>query len=94
MLEVWYKGEKVEEYSRLCGAHKARIDYRHIIDWLVRKPGAFENYRYKDELYPTSVFRASYDVLKETNPQKYVKEYLGILKAASQNGELKVQQIN
>ena len=89
-LEIWYQGHKVEEYPRLGGSHKARIDYRHIIDWLIRKPGAFENYRYKDELYPTSIFRAAYDILKETNPQRYVKEYLGILKAASQNGEERV----
>lgn len=92
-LEIWYQGQKVEEYPRLCGAHKAKIDYRHIIDWLVRKPGAFENYRYKDELYPTTIFRAAYDLLKETNPQKCVKEYLGILKAASLNGEMRVGQI-
>lgn len=92
-VEIWYQGHKVEEYPRLGGAHKARIDYRHVIDWLVRKPGAFENYRYKDEMYPTSTFRAAYDALKETNPQRYVKDYLGILKAASQNGEGRVGQI-
>lgn len=92
-VEIWYQGHKVEEYPRLSGAHKARIDYRHVIDWLVRKPGAFENYRYKDEMYPTSIFRAAYDALKETNPQRYVKDYLEILKAASQNGEARVGQI-
>lgn len=92
-LEIWYQGQKVEEYPRLGGAHKARINYRHIIDWLIRKPGAFENYRYKDELYPTSIFRSAYDALKETNPQRYVKDYLGILKAASQNGEERVNLI-
>ena len=41
------------------------MDYRHIIDWLVRKPGAFENYRYRDELFPTSRFRMAFDELKE-----------------------------
>jgi len=92
-LEIWCQGHKLEEYPRLGGAHKARIDYRHIIDWLIRKPGAFENYRYKDELYPTSTFRAAYDALKDENPQKCVKEYLGILKAASQNGEERVGHI-
>ena len=92
-LEIWYQGQKVEEYPRLCGAHKARIDYRHIIDWLIKKPGAFENYRYKDELYPTTAFRAAYDLLKETHPQRHVKEYLSILKAASQDGEARVGQI-
>jgi hypothetical protein len=92
-LEIWYQGHKVEEYSRLAGSHKAKIDYRHVIDWLVRKPGAFENYRYKDEMYPTSIFRAAYDILKENAPQRFIKEYLGILKAASQNGEARVEQV-
>jgi hypothetical protein len=93
VVEVWYQGHKVEEFPRLAGAHKARIDYRHIIDWLLRKPGAFENYRYKEELYPTSTFRAAYDALKVGSPQNYIKEYLGILKAAAQNGEMRVVQV-
>lgn len=92
-IEIWYQRQKVEEFPRLCGENRAKIDYRHIIDWLVRKPGAFENYRYKDELYPTSTFRAAYDILKESNPQKCVKEYLEILKTASRNGEGRVGQI-
>jgi hypothetical protein len=46
----------------LRGRRKHRVDYRHIIDWLVRKPGAFENYRYRDELFPTSRFRMAFDI--------------------------------
>ena len=56
-IEVWYAGRKVEDLPRLRGRGKHRVDYRHIIDWLVRKPGAFENYRYREELFPTSRFR-------------------------------------
>lgn len=92
-VEIWFQGKQVEVYPRLKGERKARIDYRHIIDWLIRKPGAFENYRYKDELYPTSTFRAAYDFLTEANPQGCVKEYLGILKAASQDGEERINNI-
>jgi len=47
----------LEDLPRLRGRSKHRIDYRHIIEWLVRKPGAFENYRYKEDLFPTSRFR-------------------------------------
>jgi len=36
------------------GRRKHRVDYRHVIDWLVRKPGAFGNYWYRDELFPNS----------------------------------------
>ncbi len=58
----------MEELPRLRGRGKHRVDYRHIIDWLVRKPGAFENYRYREELFPTSRFRMASDALRETAP--------------------------
>ena len=48
-VEIWYADRKVEELPRLRGRSKHRIDYRHIIDWLVRKPGAFEHYRYRED---------------------------------------------
>ena len=47
-IEIWYWQEKVEELPRLRGRSKHRVDYRHIIEWPVRKPGAFENYRYTE----------------------------------------------
>ena len=92
-IEIWYQGHKVEEHVRLSGKGKASIKYSHIIDWLIRKPGAFENYLYKEQLFPTSTFRAAYDALKESNPATFVKQYLGILKAASKDGEARVGQI-
>src|ERR1044071_2583238 len=52
-------------------------EYRHIIEWLVRKPGAFENYRYQEDLFPTSRFRMAYDALKETTPGRSSQEHLG-----------------
>ena len=69
--EHWWPGDrKVEELPRLRGRSKHRIDYRHIIDWLVRKPGAFENYRYRSDLFPTSWFRLAYDALREEHGPK------------------------
>ena len=67
-VEVWYGQKKVEDLPRLRGRGKHRIDYRHIIEWLVRKPGAFENYRYQEDLFPTSRFRMAYDALRESTP--------------------------
>src|SRR5260370_25790002 len=52
--EIWYAPEKVEEMPRLRGRSKHRVDYRHIIDWLVRKPGAFESYPYREALFPST----------------------------------------
>ena len=89
-VEVWYGQRKVEDLPRLRGRSKHRVDYRHIIEWLVRKPGAFENYRYQEDLFPTSRFRMAYDALKETTPSRYTKEYLKILQLAAEEGEVQV----
>jgi hypothetical protein len=91
-IEVWYGQKKVEELPRLRGRGKHRVDYRHIIEWLVRKPGAFENYRYKEDLFPTSRYRMAYDALQESTPGRAVKEYLKILKLAAHAGETAVDE--
>jgi len=64
-LEVWYGQRCLEEIPRLRGESKHRINYRHVIDWLVRKPGAFTNYRYRSDLFPTHQFRMTYDYLQQ-----------------------------
>src|SRR4051812_16417474 len=43
-VELWYAQKRVEELPRLRGRGKHRINYRHVIDWLIRKPGAFADY--------------------------------------------------
>ena len=86
-LEVWYGGELQERLPRLRGRGHVRINYRHVIEWLVRKPGAFERYRYREEMFPTSRFRQAYDALREQEPQRAVREYLSILKLAAGEGE-------
>jgi hypothetical protein len=92
VVEVWYAGRKVEDLARLRGRGKHRVDYRHIIDWLVRKPGAFENYRYRAELFPTSRFRMAWDALRETSPLRANKRYLEILELAAKEGEARVDE--
>lgn len=91
-VEVWHGQRKVEDLPRLRGRSKHRVDYRHIITWLVRKPGAFENYRYQEDLFPTSRFRMAYDALRETAPSRSSKEYLQILKLAAEQGEVQVDE--
>ena len=77
-----------------CGEKgRHRIEYRHIIGWLVRKPGAFANYRYRADLFPSSHFRMAYDALKEQSPLRADKEYLKILDLAASEGETRVEQI-
>jgi Mu transposase, C-terminal domain len=91
-IEVWHGQKKLEELPRLRGRSKHRIDYRHIIEWLVRKPGAFENYRYKADLFPTSRFRMAYDALHQSAPRQAAKEYLKILRLAAEEGETPVDE--
>jgi hypothetical protein len=86
-LELRYAQRMVEKIPRIRGEGKHRIQYRHIIDWLVRKPGAFENYRYRDDLFPSSRFKMAYDYLKDHQPSRGTKEYLKILDLAAKESE-------
>lgn len=87
LLEVIYAQKTVERIPRLRGQDGHRINYRHIIDWLARKPGAFANYRYHSDMFPGSYFKMAYDDLKRQNPLQADKEYVQILKIAAQEGE-------
>jgi hypothetical protein len=93
-LEIWYGQNKVDTLPRLRGEGKHRINYRHIIDSLVRKPGAFENYRYREDLFPTSRFRIAYDDLKQRHSQRMAaKQYLNILHLAARESETAVDDV-
>ena len=89
-LDVFYGQSLVTTLPRLRGKKGSRINYRHVIDSLVRKPGAFEAYRYREELFPTSRFRMAYDALKRSAPERASKEYLAILHMAAIETEVGV----
>jgi len=92
-LEVWYGQRCLEKIPRLRGEGKHRIQYRHVIDWLVRKPGAFVNYRYRDDLFPSSHFRLAWDALRRRHAEsRAAKEYLCILQRAAGGSESAVEQ--
>src|SRR5947209_19945519 len=75
---------------RLRGHDKHHIDYRHIIGWLVRKPGAFARYVYRADLYPTVTYRRAYDALVAQQPGRADKEYVHLLHRAAEEGETRV----
>ena len=90
-LEIWYAQKKIDVLPRLRGEGKHKINYRHIIDSLIRKPGAFQNYRYRDAMFPTSRFRIAYDILKKRYTEKSAaKRYLNILNMAAKESEIAV----
>jgi len=90
---VQYGGRTVHTFPRLIGSKKHRIDYRHIIDSLIQKPGAFKNYRYKPDLFPNMHFRLAYDLLAIEMPGKCDKEYLNILHIAATCGESRTTEV-
>jgi hypothetical protein len=92
-LEVYYGGAHQFTTERLLGHHRHRIDYRHVIWSLVRKPGAFARYRYREDLYPTEVFRRVYDRLRDSleTERRADIEYLRILHLAASTMEAEVE---
>lgn len=68
-----------------------RINYRHLVARLIRKPGAFASYIFRDDLFPSLVFRRAYDRLAECKPERADKEYLAILHHAATGSEQDVE---
>jgi hypothetical protein len=76
---------------RLLGAHQHHIDYHHLIRSLVRKPGAFAQYRYRDDLFPTLTFRQAYDALAQAGVTRADREYVRVLHLAASTSESEVE---
>ena len=91
-LALWYGQRKIDEIPRLRGSGKHRIQYRHVIHSLVKKPGAFERYRYREDLFPSLLFRVAYDELREDCPGTAVRQYLRILLWAAEMSEERVER--
>ena len=92
-LEVKYAQKLMHRIPRLRGEGKHRIEYRHLIDSLMRKPGAFENYKYKQDMFPTTRFRMVYDGLLQTRTvRNAAKEYLRILNLAAKQSQSLVDE--
>jgi hypothetical protein len=91
-VEVYYSGQFVERMPRLRGGEDHRIDYRHIIWSLVRKPGAFARYRYREELFPTMIFREAYDALTRFKGERADIEYVRVLHLAASTMEATVEE--
>lgn len=90
-IELMYGGKILLTLPRLEAG--ALIDYRHIIDSLIRKPGAFESYQYRSFLYPNTTFRKAYDALKDRGLTSCNKRYLELLHLAKLYGENEVSTV-
>ena len=91
-LEVRYGGVLQVELPRALGEGRHRIDYRHVIWSLVRKPGAFARYRYRAAMFPTTTFRRAHEALLEAmTPRRADMEYLRALHLAASTMESEVE---
>ncbi|MFO8055322.1 MAG: IS21 family transposase [Bacteroidales bacterium] len=92
-IEIWYGQKRVDTLPRLRGKSKSAVNYRHIIGSLLRKPGAFENYKYRDDLFPSTIFRITYDYLKKKYPGTGNRKYIEVLNLAAKETEEEVEKV-
>jgi hypothetical protein len=90
-VEVYYHDALILTMPRLHGATDHRIDYRHVIWSLARKPGAFARYRYREDLFPSLIFRRAYDSLVTRRGDRADVEYVRILHLAASTMESTVE---
>jgi hypothetical protein len=92
IIEVYYRDKLTETMPRIRGEQPYRIDYRHVIWSLVKKPGAFARYRYREELFPSFVFRRAYDALVDARGERADVEYVRILHLAASTMQTEVER--
>jgi Mu transposase-like protein len=91
-LEVYYGDKRQLVIERLRGEGKHRIDYRHVIWSLVKKPWAFARYRYRESLFPSEPLRRAYDSLVSGLPERRAElEYLRVLHLAAATLQYEVE---
>jgi transposase len=90
-LEVYHGSERIAHIPRAPG-RLAVIDYRHVIQALLRKPGAFARYHYREELFPSNTYRRAYDRLVQDHGMVSGElEYLRLLKLTAELGPSAVE---
>ena len=86
-IQLWHANKLQFTMPRLIGKNQQYIDFRHVIDSLVRKPGAFMHYRFREHMFPSVEFRKSFDALtKAIGEASAIRVYLRLLQVAKQEG--------
>lgn len=87
-IDVYYAGQWVVRLPRLVGEANHHVNYRHVIETLLRKPGGFRNYRYREDLFPRLIFRQAWEQLEQWHsPRRADILYLQILHMAARTIE-------
>ena len=86
-LKIYHGRVLLLTLKRAMGERRAVIDYRHVIEHLLRKPGAFTHYVHREELFPDSTYRLAYDRLVGDHGLRAGElEYLRLLQLTAQLG--------
>jgi len=91
-IECWLGGQLVFDCPRALrrnGEHRARqIDYRHLVEGLKRKPGAFARWVFRDEVFPRAIYRQTWETLCAQLPERQAcKLIVGLLALAADGHE-------
>jgi hypothetical protein len=90
--ELWlwfYCGEQcIERVERQAGSSQGvYVNWRHVLPQLLRRPGAMLRWRHRASLFPSAVWRRSFDLLLESRGERRAeREYLKLLELALEHG--------
>ena len=85
-VEVFYQTNPVASHKRVYGrSGVASIQFEHIIDGLLKKPGALQDWKYKAILFERPTWKKMYDQMKQQG--KTDKDYLSCLRLMKSHGK-------
>lgn len=91
-IKVYHKSKYLFDIPRVHGDRGASINYRHVIHSLRRKVGAFAEWKYREQMFPSQTFRRLYDKLNAMHGNRTAdREYLDILHLAATESEQRVE---
>jgi hypothetical protein len=93
-LEVYLGGQRQETMTRVRGKGTYNVNWRHVIGQMVKKPGSFRLYRYRDAMFPSTIFRAAWEKLDAAlSTWSASTNYLQVLKLARDEGLAQVEEV-
>ncbi|MGH7717069.1 MAG: IS21 family transposase [Vulcanimicrobiaceae bacterium] len=91
-IECYLSGQRVYECPRAVRRDGQRyvrqIDYRHMVENLKRKPGAFARWVFRDDIFPRAIYRQTWEALSAQLPERQAcKAIVGLLSLAADGHE-------
>jgi len=87
-LSFYCGAECMERVERQPGSSQGvYINWRHVVPQMLRRPGAMLRWRHRASLFPSALWRRSFDVLVEQRGERRAeREYLKLLELAIDHG--------